>query len=135
MIWLILLGIIVAVVIYEAIQQGVRDKAAHVVLDSMNLTVMRSETMAIRQNTGFVSVEKNGNQCPFCGNNLVLKQGTTSQFLVCNNSQCKYTKNLSEKINKICPLCKNKLLVRKGKYGRFLGCSNYPRCRFTGKIK
>lgn len=35
----------------------------------------------------------------------------------------------------ICPNCGGVLKERSGRYGRFMGCSNYPKCRFTRKIK
>jgi len=34
-----------------------------------------------------------------------------------------------------CPECGGELLEKRGKYGKFLGCSNYPKCRFTKRIK
>lgn len=35
----------------------------------------------------------------------------------------------------VCPECGGKLVEKSGRYGRFIGCSNYPRCRFTRKIR
>ncbi|NCU18691.1 NERD domain-containing protein [Pallidibacillus pasinlerensis] len=35
----------------------------------------------------------------------------------------------------ICPKCGGTLQIRKGKYGEFKGCSNFPKCRFTEKLK
>lgn len=35
----------------------------------------------------------------------------------------------------ICPECGGKLREKSGKYGSFIGCSNYPKCRYTRKIK
>lgn len=34
-----------------------------------------------------------------------------------------------------CPKCGGKLIKRRGKYGDFLGCSNYPKCKYTRKVK
>ncbi len=34
-----------------------------------------------------------------------------------------------------CPLCGGELKLRNGKYGPFYGCSNYPKCRFTEKVR
>ena len=34
-----------------------------------------------------------------------------------------------------CPFCGGNLVERKGKYGAFIGCSNYPKCKFTKRIK
>ncbi len=35
----------------------------------------------------------------------------------------------------ICPRCGGDLVLRDGQYGKFYGCSNYPKCKFTKKIK
>lgn len=34
-----------------------------------------------------------------------------------------------------CPKCGGKLIKRRGKYGDFVGCSNYPKCKYTRKVK
>ncbi len=34
-----------------------------------------------------------------------------------------------------CPQCSGNLVVREGPYGNFYGCSNYPKCRFTSKMR
>jgi len=43
-------------------------------------------------------------------------------------------RNKKEK-QRICPKCENQLIEKSGKYGKFYGCSNYPKCRYTLKIK
>jgi hypothetical protein len=43
-------------------------------------------------------------------------------------------RNKKEK-QRICPKCENQLIEKRGKYGKFYGCSNYPKCRYTLKIK
>ncbi|MBO5487503.1 MAG: topoisomerase DNA-binding C4 zinc finger domain-containing protein [Eubacterium sp.] len=35
----------------------------------------------------------------------------------------------------ICPECGGELREKSGQYGKFMGCSNYPRCRYTRKIR
>ena len=35
----------------------------------------------------------------------------------------------------ICPFCGGTLVEREGKFGKFYGCSNYPKCKFTRKLK
>ena len=35
----------------------------------------------------------------------------------------------------ICPECGGKLREKSGQYGSFMGCSNYPKCRYTRKIR
>ncbi len=37
--------------------------------------------------------------------------------------------------NGICPICGGLLIMREGRYGKFLGCENYPRCKFTHRVK
>lgn len=34
-----------------------------------------------------------------------------------------------------CPKCGGQLVERNGQYRKFIGCSNYPKCRYTEKIK
>jgi restriction system protein len=47
--------------------------------------------------------------------------------------------SLNKQRNKIpaqkCQSCGDDLIIRKGKFGNFFGCSNYPKCKFTQKIK
>lgn len=48
--------------------------------------------------------------------------------------QCfKDSENYKDK--EVCPYCEGKLILKKGVYGSFLGCSNYPKCRYTQKVK
>lgn len=35
----------------------------------------------------------------------------------------------------VCPECGGKLREKNGQYGSFIGCSNYPKCRYTRKIR
>jgi DNA topoisomerase-1 len=44
-------------------------------------------------------------------------------------------KDINGKIGRKCPKCGSDLLLRKSFYGEFIGCSNYPKCRYTEKIK
>ncbi len=86
-------------------------------------------------------------ECPRCGNRLVLKWSKEGPFLGCSNyPECKYTKPLREEENQIneikkqtegknCPLCGSELVLKKGPKGFFLGCSNYPNCKFTENLK
>ena len=37
--------------------------------------------------------------------------------------------------DKICPVCGSKLKLRTGKYGNFFGCTNYPKCKYTRKVR
>lgn len=42
--------------------------------------------------------------------------------------------NMKHIDNNICPKCGGQLIERKG-YSVFLGCSNYPKCKYTRKLK
>lgn len=35
----------------------------------------------------------------------------------------------------ICPKCGGRLHERNGQYGKFMGCSNYPRCRYSCRVR
>ena len=50
-----------------------------------------------------------------------------------------HNKNIKKSVNNFnskdtCPQCGGKLVLRKG-YSDFLGCSNYPKCKYTRKLK
>jgi DNA topoisomerase-1 len=72
-------------------------------------------------------------QCPECGNHLVIKHGRYGQFTACSNyPQCKYVKR--ETLGIPCPEkgCTGEIVVRRSKRGKtFYGCSRYPECKFT----
>jgi hypothetical protein len=44
-------------------------------------------------------------------------------------------KGIANTDDSICPICGGLLREKKGPYGKFMGCSNYPRCRYSRKIK
>ena len=47
-----------------------------------------------------------------------------------------YKQKIEEnKKQNICPYCKTELVLRKGKFGEFYGCPNFPKCRYTLKVK
>ena len=59
--------------------------------------------------------------------------------IVDDNIKREHVKNIRENIidNDLykCPKCGGYLIERNGQYGRFYGCSNYPKCKYTEKIK
>ena len=79
--------------------------------------------------------------CTVCGSPIISIGGQK----VCINNECpsKISKEESEVVkslqsgeeNRTCPKCGGKLVVKRGIYGTFLGCENYPKCRYTEKIK
>jgi len=78
-----------------------------------------------------------GEDCPVCGKELVLRQGSYGEFVSCSGyPKCKYVKqNLIEGMK--CPKCgEGDLAERKAKRGNiFWGCTNYPKCDFTSNHK
>jgi DNA topoisomerase-1 len=72
-------------------------------------------------------------QCPDCGNHLVVKHGRFGQFTACSNyPKCKYIKR--QTIGIPCPEkgCTGELVVRRTRFRKtFYGCSRYPDCKFT----
>ena len=78
--------------------------------------------------------EKTGEDCPECGNPLVIRKGKYGAFTACSNyPECKYIKTEEKKIIEICkcPNCDEGMIVEKhSKRGKvFYGCNNYPKCQ------
>lgn len=78
--------------------------------------------------------EKTGEDCPNCGNPLVIRKGRYGAFVACSNfPECKYikTEEKEEKVITKCPNCDEGNIIekrsRKGKV--FYGCNNYPKCK------
>jgi DNA topoisomerase-1 len=80
--------------------------------------------------------------CPECGQPLVLKWSRHGRFFGCSGyPECKYTKPLDEKerkeprpIGKPCPKCESELVEREGRLGTFIACSGYPKCKYTEPV-
>lgn len=77
--------------------------------------------------------EKTGEDCPECGNPLVIRKGKYGQFTACSNfPACKYVKSEPKETIEItsCPNCEGKIIEKKSKRGKvFYGCNNYPKCK------
>ena len=77
-------------------------------------------------------LEETGEQCPECGNALVVRKGKYGEFVACSNyPKCKYIKKETkeEKIVCKCPKCGGNMIEKSTKRGKvFYGCSNYPKC-------
>ena len=77
--------------------------------------------------------EKTGEDCPECGNPLVIRKGKYGEFTACSNyPKCKYIKQEEQKIIEVCdcPKCDGKIVEKKSKRGKiFYGCNNYPKCK------
>ncbi len=84
-----------------------------------------------------IPVEEN---CPECGQQLVIKEGKYGRFRACSGyPECRYKESLIKKetrpLDETCPECGSQLVVRRGKYGSFTACSNYPKCKYIKKEK
>ncbi|MBI3954875.1 topoisomerase DNA-binding C4 zinc finger domain-containing protein, partial [Candidatus Gottesmanbacteria bacterium] len=77
--------------------------------------------------------EEVGEKCPECQNALVYKTGRFGRFIACSKfPECKYTRNIIEKIDVKCPRCAGDMVVKKTRRGKqFYGCGNYPKCNFA----
>ncbi len=77
--------------------------------------------------------EKVGEDCPNCGNPLVIRKGRYGSFIACSNyPECKYIKSDPKQVVEICdcPNCDGKIIEKKSKKGKiFYGCNNYPSCQ------
>ncbi len=83
-----------------------------------------------------VAPEETGENCPLCGNPLVIRKGKYGQFVACSNyPACKYIKKEQKEVVTICkcPKCEPGYIVeRKTKKGKvFYGCNNYPKCNYA----
>lgn len=82
-----------------------------------------------------IQAEELKEKCPECEKFLVVRTGRFGKFIACSGfPDCKYTRQLVEKINLKCPECqKGEVVVKKTKKGRrrFYGCSKYPNCKFA----
>lgn len=74
-----------------------------------------------------------GEDCPECGNALVIKHGRFGEFISCSGyPECKYSRPLQKKVGVACPRCGGDIVERRSKRGRtFYGCGNYPACDFA----
>ncbi len=78
---------------------------------------------------------KTGEDCPECGNPLVIRKGKYGEFISCSNyPKCKYIKNEKKEIVIVseCLECGGNIVEKKTKKGKiFYGCANYPKCNFA----
>lgn len=75
-----------------------------------------------------------GENCPECGNPLVIRKGKYGEFIACSNyPECKYIKPQERKVLAKCPKCsEGDIVAKKTKKGKiFYGCSNYPKCDYA----
>lgn len=86
-------------------------------------------------------VEKVGETCPRCKNDLVYRYGRFGKFIGCSAfPKCRYISSINPEFFGPCPECKIGLLVKKQSTKRqqpFLGCSLYNEtaCKYIEQIK
>ena len=77
--------------------------------------------------------EETGENCPECGNPLVIRNGKFGKFTACSNyPTCKYIKKEEKEESVICkcPNCNHDIIEKKSRKGKiFYGCNNYPECK------
>ena len=86
-------------------------------------------------------VKPTGEQCPDCGEELVIRAGRYGEFISCSTyPKCKYTKNISgeddepELSDKICNKCAEPMVIKNSRRGKFYACSAYPKCKNTESL-
>ncbi len=82
-------------------------------------------------------LEDTDQQCPECGNKLVIRWGRNGKFMACSNyPDCKHTQPIEEPetVDEKCDNCGRAMVVKHGRFGRFLACSGYPDCKSTKAI-
>ena len=76
---------------------------------------------------------KTGEDCPECGNPLVIRKGKYGEFTACSNyPKCKYIKTEPKEVEEIikCPNCNGSIIMKHSKKGKlFYGCNQYPKCK------
>ncbi len=87
-------------------------------------------------------VAPNGEKCPVCGGNMVIKLGRSGKFLSCEKfPECTGARTIDGKAfegpkdtGELCPKCeKGNLVTREGKFGMFTACARFPKCKFIKK--
>lgn len=83
--------------------------------------------------------EKTGENCPECGNELVIRKGKYGSFVACSNyPTCKYIKKEEKAQESIidCPKCGKAIIEKRTRKGKiFYGCTGYPNCDFASWYK
>ena len=83
--------------------------------------------------------EQTGENCPECGNPLVIRKGKYGEFVACSNyPECKYIKKEVKQNTVVCkcPKCDGDIIERTTKKGKvFWGCSNFPKCKYASWYK
>lgn len=80
-----------------------------------------------------VEVEKTGDECPQCTQDLVYRYGRYGKFIGCSGfPKCRFVRSVVQIDLGICPDCENGQLVIKfnRRSQKFIACTNYPECTY-----
>jgi len=89
-----------------------------------------------------LGVAPNGEKCPVCRGDMIIKLGKGGKFLSCEKfPDCQGARTIDGKelagpkdTGELCPKCgKGNLVTREGKFGMFTACSRFPKCKFVKK--
>jgi len=84
----------------------------------------------------------NGEKCPVCGSDMIIKLGKGGRFLSCEKfPDCQGARTIDGKelegpkdTGELCPKCeKGNLVTREGKFGFFTACARFPKCKYIKK--
>ena len=86
----------------------------------------------------------NGETCPDCGKEMLLRFNRFGRFLGCSGyPECKHVRRITregeveearpepEATDEVCEKCQSKMVIRDGRRGRFMACSAWPKCKNT----
>lgn len=78
-------------------------------------------------------VEESKENCPQCGNPLVVKRGRFGRFLACSTyPKCDFTKAIGTGVKCPQPHCGGDLVEKRTRRGKtFYACSHYPKCTYA----
>ena len=85
-----------------------------------------------------------GEFCPECGEQLLLRKGRYGEFVACSNfPKCKYTRQVDgtekpkpKETDIDCDKCGAKMVIKTSRKGEeFLACSAYPKCKNAKSLK
>lgn len=97
------------------------------------------EESSEREGHGKTEPVRTFEECPECGEEMVIRVSKYGPFLSCPDRSCSGKRNINKwdriKTHTLCPNCGQPMMLRRSPKGYFLGCSAYPNCRKTLPIR